>query len=123
LCQIYTSAERFLGYSLRSIEGPMVWHIVGHAMRDRRLVNLVRLTCEQIKGEHLFFIADPNPKLALNNIEQGLLKNGGSGMNNNYSFRSHRFLAEEYMARLGHCGLPSFSESKTLLSWFDELIG
>lgn len=121
LYQVYASAERFLGYSLISIEAPVVWHIVGHAMRDRRLVNLIRLACEQIKGEHLFLITDPQPEVPLENIKSGLLQEKQGDPIIKFTFVTKKLFAEEYMARLEHHGLPSFSELKALLGWFENL--
>ncbi|HEV8578884.1 MAG TPA: hypothetical protein VGX68_07330 [Thermoanaerobaculia bacterium] len=120
LHQIYASAERFLGFSLRSFEVPVVWHIVGHALADRGLVNLIRRACEQIRGEHLFLIADPSPALPRKNLERDLpAVLGPRGIR--FEIRDRAFFAEEYMARLARQGLPCSAALESVIEWFETL--
>lgn len=117
LHQIYASAERFLRFSLKAPAELVVWHIVGHALGDHRLIGLIGDAYDLQKGQHLFLIANPKPDLPFGSLDSHLSKLGGD----RYRIEKRSLLAAEYMARLACSGLPATAEKDDLVGWFRSL--
>jgi hypothetical protein len=116
LYQVYAAAERFLGYSLKGKgdETPVVWHIVGHTLGDRPLLNLIRRTCQLVKAKHIFLVVDINPDGPLKSLES----DADLKLLTENRVYSRSFLAEEYMARIYSQGLPPASDLQNVREWF-----
>ena len=53
---IYTTAEKHLERILRSPQGGVVWHLVGHGLKDRLLVELIVRVCAATRDRHHVFV-------------------------------------------------------------------
>jgi len=120
LYQVYASAERFLRYSLKGSSGPLIWHIVGHALGDRRLVNLILHACEQAEKKSLFLVVDKKPGVPADILRAAFAKKDGGAVAK-LRIETQQFLAEEYIARVAFSGLPPSADLKSVAQWFVDL--
>ncbi len=108
---VYASAERLLSRSLG--DGPVVWHVVGHAMGDHRLIKLMTDASSQANGNHLFLIANPDPVAPTISLKASL--------DSRHTCEGRRFMADEYLAPLAHSGLPTSDHQDAVVKWFHGL--
>lgn len=126
LHQVYSAAETCLGrYIQRLREYRVVWHIVGHGLNDRLLLQLIAEVCVQARPRSTDFIivSSRNPRDTRETLREFL----GEGDNRHLrAFRSrvreHRATAEQYMARIEATGgLPDTGDDNWISNWLDSL--
>lgn len=59
LHHVYTAAELFLERTLDRAGAPVVWHLVGHGLKDRLLVELLARVVRRSRGRHLLVLVAP----------------------------------------------------------------
>lgn len=128
LYQIYAAAERFLGYSLLPSHEPIVWHIVGHGLRDKRLLKLLERVVQHIRVPHLFLVVDP---FLVNDTDSGRSEGPHQQIKDHFAAENivldvesvvpRKLYAEEYMARILLTGLPPVNNLEACREWFKGL--
>ncbi len=117
LYQLYEVALSRVTELATTAPAVVVWHVVGHALRDQRLVGLVRRSAHAIQAEghaegrgQVFLVADKDPggvcaqlRGALSGIEATLF--------------AFELTAAQYMARLDRGGLPDFQAAEECGAW------
>lgn len=58
---LYLAAERYL-HELTRKNKAIVWHIVGHGLKDELLMHVIRTACEIDPGQHRFVVIAPDSK-------------------------------------------------------------
>ncbi len=114
--EIYQVAGQLLGTFKDAEKSHYIWHIVGHGLYDRRLIELIRNTLERTigaKAEHTFLIANPSsePKEKLSKALAHLDRKY-------FSILARKFKASEYMARIADRAISQKLDVKT---WFQNL--
>jgi hypothetical protein len=101
LYEVYAGAERFLIDSLRAAKPVLVvWHIVGHGLKDRRLCALLAWVYSHVPDEtdQIFVVINPQPSEPLDLLKRSLVA-GQPGSKSLPIYCGH-LRAAEYMSRL-----------------------
>jgi hypothetical protein len=95
LYEVYAAAERYLLHSLdRADRAPVVWHVVGHGLQDRRLCSLLRRVAQHLQPDRqLFAVINPWPNEPVEELKKAL----GEGP---YAIAPLAIDAGDYLARL-----------------------
>jgi hypothetical protein len=110
---VYTAAEEFLAQRLRLSEEGVIWHIVGHGLKDRLLVQLIDKVSRATKlDRHRFIVVDKKAR-----PDRELKKRIGS----NGAIYPIRAGARNYMARLALLGPPVDLTSETIRDWSESM--
>lgn len=104
LHSIYTAAEEYLKDYLGNREDrPVFWHIVGHGLKDRLLVRLIRDVCKGTGiSRHRFVVVSPSAGRLSSTLRKELR---GLAVGKN-AILGRKMRADQYLARLSFVGLP-----------------
>lgn len=111
LHEVYTAAELFLSRNLR---GPVIWHIVGHGLKDALLVDVLNRVCR--RNHKILFVGPDVEKTRKENRDHFESLNLPSR-----SFVDVPLYADEYLSRLYRFGL-SRKECSDLEAWKKRLL-
>ncbi len=102
---LYVAAERYL-HELTRKRSSIVWHIVGHGLKDELLMHVIRTACEIDPGKHRFVVIAPysewkeHPALELQRKLDSLES----------PIRGHYATADVYLTRLEKAGLGGYEK-------------
>lgn len=114
LHEVYTAAEVFLKRRLQHVKGLVIWHVVGHSLKDALLVDVLKRVCGP---DHKILFVGPD-----------VLEKGEENRNHfeflklpSRSFVDVPLYADEYLSRLCSLGL-SEADCGNLEMWRDGLL-
>lgn len=121
LHEVYTAAELYLTRRLAGKDGePVLWHVVGHGLRDALLVDVLVQICRSARHrEHWFLFVNPPFAPDSHDEQRGRFK--GLDLPEE-RFLSVRLTAKQYMARLRRHALGA-ADWNDLEAWRDRLVG
>lgn len=101
--QLYLAAQKFLQLASENPDQKIVWHIVGHGLKDELLVQVIKQVCQAKKGRDAlrFVVVDPGTDSHPVQILYDHLKDIDSDPNH---FIGLRCTATRYMTRLRELG-------------------
>lgn len=128
LYQVYAAAERYLRRSMAKCKA-VVWHLVGHALGDRRLLELILRTCEETTTirRNVFLVVNPQPNAPVEKLTHHLgraaarVTKSGPVRTKFGQIWYRRLTAEEYMARLDDESLTEERSLDGFGEWFTNL--
>jgi hypothetical protein len=120
LHEVYTAAELYLERRLEGQDGtPVLWHVVGHGLRDALLVDILVRVCKgSPHREHWFLFANP---AAIKDHKENLHRFASLGLPED-RFLPVRLAASQYLARLRRSGVKE-SGFRNLQAWAERLVG
>ncbi|HEX3131602.1 MAG TPA: hypothetical protein VH394_29970 [Thermoanaerobaculia bacterium] len=126
LHQVYSAAETCLGrYIQRLRKYRVVWHIVGHGLNDRLLLQLIAEVCIHAKPRSTDFIivSSRNSRDTRETLREFFREGDHRNLRAFTSrVREHRATAEQYMARIEATGgLPEAGHDNWVSNWLESL--
>jgi len=118
LHEVYTAAELFLKRRLEIHKSRVVWHIVGHSLRDALLLDILIRVCRSRDHAHQFLFVGPDVTEKVEEKRRELFRSLELPP---HSFVGVKLYADEYLARLRRFGL-SARACRNLGAWRDRLV-
>lgn len=98
LYQLYLAARDTLIRALERRSGPVIWHLVGHDLKDQRLLEIIGEVVGRSRGlRHEFIIANPAPDAPRSRLGKQLRSSAPKA---NWNIDKFGFNASRYLARL-----------------------
>ncbi len=107
---LYLAAQAFL-QKISRLNSRVVWHIVGHGLKDELLVRIIKTACEESPAKHRFIAVAPlsdRDKTLLRHPYFELVRHVGKKA---ASIKGYNARADEYLAKLERVGIQCYQSA------------
>jgi hypothetical protein len=107
---LYLAAQAFL-QKISRFNSKVVWHVVGHGLKDELLVRIIRAACEETPAKHRFIAVAPfsdRDKALLRHPYFELIRHVGRKAT---SIKGYNARADEYLAKLERVGIEFYQSA------------